>query len=159
RDGLTRGDTTRTDRSPKGRREVLPWTERCTAHLRNMAALLTSFQSLNPSFRVSQGRTHTWLAAVTAEIEEVAEVVDGAAVIYDLPDEPTRAGPGARARLTGEVLDKYFASSYAPTAEPPDELIHVTCDGSVTPSGAQRLVADRRWPTRVTHLYRQGGHA
>lgn len=119
-------------------------------------ALLTSFQAVHPAFRVSRARTHTWLAAVASEIEEVSEVVDG---VYDLPDEPTKAGPGARARLAGDVVDKYFASSYGPTAEPPDELIHVMCGGSVTPSGAQRLVTERHWPTRVTHLYRQGGHA
>ncbi|MDX2090742.1 MAG: hypothetical protein SFX73_22985 [Kofleriaceae bacterium] len=96
---------------------------------------------------------------MAAEIEEVGEVVEGSRVTYDLPDDPSKAGPGARARLAGEVLDKYFASSYASTAAPPDELIHVTCGGSVTPSGAERLVAERQWPTRVTHLYRQGGHA
>jgi hypothetical protein len=122
-------------------------------------ALLTSFQAVNPAFRVSRARPHTWLAAVAAEVEEVNEVVDGGTVVYDLPDEPAKAGPGARARLAGEVLDKYFASSYGPAADPPDELIHVTCGGSVTPSGAQRMVSERRWPTRVTHLYRQGGHA
>src|SRR5262249_30870614 len=41
---------------------------------------------------------------------------------------------------------------------PPDDLIHVTCTGYASPSGAQKLVAARGWgeTTTVTHAYHMG---
>lgn len=123
-----------------------------------MTALLTSFRATRPRFQVSRARPHTWLAAVPAEIEDIGETIDGDTVVYDLPNDPAGAGAGARTRLAGEILDKYFASSYANDVAP-DELIHITCGGAVCPSGAQNLVANRKWSTRVTHAYRVGGYA
>lgn len=123
-----------------------------------MTALLTRFRSTRPRFQVSRARPHTWLAAVPAEEEHVSETVDGDCVTYDLPSDPRGAGAGARTRLIGEIVDRYFAASYADDSAP-DELIHVTCGGYLQPSGAQRLVATRAWDTRVTHAYRLGGHA
>ncbi|MBA3456557.1 MAG: hypothetical protein H0T42_25940 [Deltaproteobacteria bacterium] len=123
-----------------------------------MDALLTRFRWTRPRFQVSQARPHTWLAAAPAEIEQVGETKDGDCVVYDLPSDPRHAGAGARTRLIGEVVDRYFASIYADDTAP-DELIHVTCGGYLQPSGAQRLVATRAWDTRVTHAYRLGGHA
>jgi alkylresorcinol/alkylpyrone synthase len=123
-----------------------------------MTALLTRFRSTRPRFQVSRARPHTWLAAVPAEEEQVTESVDGDCVTYDLPSDPRAAGAGARTRLIGEIVDRYFAASYAEDTAP-DELIHVTCGGYLQPSGAQRLVATRAWDTRVTHAYRLGGHA
>lgn len=123
-----------------------------------MTALLTRFRSTRPVFQVSRARPHTWLAAVPAEEEQVSETVDGDCVTYDLPSDPRGVGAGARTRLIGEIVDRYFAASYADDTAP-DELIHVTCGGYLQPSGAQRLVATRAWDTRVTHAYRLGGHA
>jgi predicted naringenin-chalcone synthase len=45
------------------------------------------------------------------------------------------------------------------TLRTPDDLIHVTCTGYVSPSGGQKLVAARGWPTRVTHAYHMGCYA
>jgi predicted naringenin-chalcone synthase len=45
--------------------------------------------------------------------------------------------------------------------EPPDDLVHVTCTGYVSPSGAQRVVSAKGWGdrTRVTHAYHMGCYA
>lgn len=80
-------------------------------------------------------------------------------LVYDLPREPHGAGASVRTRVFGEIVDAYFEAEYADDREPPDELIHVTCTGYLSPSGAQKLVSARRWPTRVTHAYQMGCYA
>jgi predicted naringenin-chalcone synthase len=72
-------------------------------------------------------------------------------------------GRGATARLDvfARVVDDYFAAQYAGERDAPDDLIHVTCTGYVSPSGAQKMVAARGWGahTRVTHAYHMGCYA
>jgi predicted naringenin-chalcone synthase len=82
-------------------------------------------------------------------------------VLYDLPRHPHGKGTGARTKLFAQVVDSYFTAAYADDHEPPDDLIHVTCTGYVSPSGAQKLVAQRGWgaTTRVTHAYQMGCYA
>ncbi|MBV8761211.1 MAG: naringenin-chalcone synthase [Deltaproteobacteria bacterium] len=78
--------------------------------------------------------------------------------IYDLRRDAHGAGTAARSRLYSEVVDAYFVETYA-AVTPPDDLVHVTCTGYSSPSGAQQLVARRGWPTRVTHAYHMGCYA
>ena len=77
--------------------------------------------------------------------------------IYDLRRNPHGAGTAARTRLYGEIVDAYFEETY--DARRPDDLVHVTCTGYASPSGAQQLVARRGWQTRVTHAYHMGCYA
>lgn len=55
-------------------------------------------------------------------------------------------------RVTSEVFERFY----------PDEtplsphLIHVSCTGYVSPSGAQKIAAKRPSPTAVTHAYHMG---
>ena len=78
--------------------------------------------------------------------------------IYDLRRSPHGAGTAARTRLYAEVVSHYFEDTYDREAAP-DDLVHVTCTGYVSPSGAQQLVARRGWQTRVTHAYHMGCYA
>jgi len=66
-----------------------------------------------------------------------------------------------RNQLYARAVDAYFAHEYNSVLEPPDDIIHVTCTGYVSPSGAQKLVAARGWGarTRVTHAYHMGCYA
>lgn len=66
-----------------------------------------------------------------------------------------------RTRLYARAVDAYFARQYGSDADAPDDLIHVTCTGYVSPSGAQQVVAARGWGarTRVTHAYHMGCYA
>ncbi|MFN0065045.1 MAG: 3-oxoacyl-[acyl-carrier-protein] synthase III C-terminal domain-containing protein, partial [Chlamydiales bacterium] len=41
----------------------------------------------------------------------------------------------------------------------PDDIIHVTCTGYHSPSAGQKLVAEKKWPTVVTHAYHMGCYA
>lgn len=86
-------------------------------------------------------------------------------VLYDDPDGPPAGNPhgrpaAVRSELYEAAVDGYFAAEYsAETA--PDDLIHVTCTGYISPSGAQKMVAARGWGsrTRVTHAYHMGCYA
>ncbi|HET9625608.1 MAG TPA: 3-oxoacyl-[acyl-carrier-protein] synthase III C-terminal domain-containing protein [Kofleriaceae bacterium] len=84
-------------------------------------------------------------------------------VLYDHPSDaaprfPHGRGVTARMELYARAVDAYFAHQYPAHAEPPDDLIHVTCTGYLAPSGAQRVVANNGWGarTRVTHAYHMG---
>ncbi|TMQ21153.1 MAG: naringenin-chalcone synthase [Deltaproteobacteria bacterium] len=93
----------------------------------------------------------------------VRDITSGAAwsdnELYDLPLHPHGSGSATRTRLYAEIVDRYFAEAYAGETQPPDDLIHVTCTGYASPSGGQKLVAARGWPTRVTHAYHMGCYA
>jgi predicted naringenin-chalcone synthase len=81
-------------------------------------------------------------------------------VLYDVRDHPRGKGSAARTALYARIVDAYFAESYADEPVPPDDLIHVTCTGYVSPNGAQKLVAERGWSTtRVTNAYQMGCYA
>jgi predicted naringenin-chalcone synthase len=79
--------------------------------------------------------------------------------IYDIARHPRGRGSAERTRLYARIVDDYFLRAYADDVEPPDDLVHVTCTGYVSPTGAQKLVAARRWPTRVTNAYQMGCYA
>lgn len=79
--------------------------------------------------------------------------------LYDLRRDPRGGDSATRSRLYSEIVDAYFTEAYIDEHEAPDDLVHVTCTGYVSPSGAQQLVARRRWATRVTHAYQMGCYA
>ncbi len=59
-------------------------------------------------------------------------------------------------------VESVFERFYPETEELPDHLIHVTCTGYVSPSGAQKLVSKRQTPgkqTDVSHAYHMGCYA
>jgi predicted naringenin-chalcone synthase len=72
--------------------------------------------------------------------------------------QPRGAGTAERMTTFAGIVDDAFARLYE-AETPPDDLIHVTCTGYVSPSGAQKLVAAQRWATRVTHAYHMGCYA
>lgn len=92
---------------------------------------------------------------------------DGAApnALYDDPrgggKHPHGDSCSSRTALFARTVDAYFTHEYNSAGEPPDDIIHVTCTGYVSPSGAQKLVAQRGWGarTRVTHAYHMGCYA
>ncbi len=81
--------------------------------------------------------------------------------LYDLPRTPHGRNTAVRMKMFADRVAEYFVTTYEDEYEPPDDLIHVTCTGYVSPSGAQRLVAQRGWgaATRVTHAYHMGCYA
>lgn len=83
------------------------------------------------------------------------------AEIYDLGADAAGKGTAARSRVYAREVARYFHEAYAAVTVPPSDLVHVTCTGYVSPSGAQTMVAARGWGelTRVTHAYHMGCYA
>jgi predicted naringenin-chalcone synthase len=81
--------------------------------------------------------------------------------LYDVRRSPRGQGTAARSRVFTEIVNGYFEQEYAAETRAPSELIHVTCTGYASPSGAQRLVAKRAWgaETQVIHAYHMGCYA
>jgi len=81
--------------------------------------------------------------------------------LYDAQRFPHGQGSAARSRVFAQVVNAYFEREYATETQAPSELIHVTCTGYISPSGAQRLVAAKGWGavTHVTHAYHMGCYA
>lgn len=91
----------------------------------------------------------------------LVEIETGDHALFDLARHPHGVGSAARTQLYAELVNAYFTAAYADDSEPPDDLVHVTCTGYASPSGAQQLVARRGWGarTRVTHAYQMGCYA
>ncbi len=64
-----------------------------------------------------------------------------------------------RTKFYAQACDKIFEDFYPGKHDPPDHIIHVTCNGYVSPSGAQKLIANRSWNTKITHAYHMGCYA
>ena len=63
-----------------------------------------------------------------------------------------------RSQCFTKHADLLFEAYYPDELASPDHLIHVTCTGYVSPSGAQKIVSKRNWgnQTTVTHAYHMG---
>lgn len=81
--------------------------------------------------------------------------------LYDLPRSAHGRTTATRMAMFAERVDDYFTRAYEDERDAPDDLIHVTCTGYVSPSGPQRMVARKGWGsrTRVTHAYHMGCYA
>lgn len=77
--------------------------------------------------------------------------------IYQLGVSPYGKGLKNRILFYEKIIDQVFERFYPPEKLFPDHLIHVTCTGYVSPSGAQKLLARRAIAkTVVTHAYHMG---
>jgi predicted naringenin-chalcone synthase len=82
--------------------------------------------------------------------------------VYGLgPSSPHGAGTATRMEVFETLVNRIFERAYGPDEAAPDHLMHVTCTGYVSPSGAQTLVEQRGWAgqTRVSHAYHMGCYA
>lgn len=78
--------------------------------------------------------------------------------IYRLDEMPAGKDLSARTKVFQTEVDKIFEEYYPEGSSAPDDLIHVSCTGYVSPSGAQKIVSKRDWgnTTTVTHAYHMG---
>jgi predicted naringenin-chalcone synthase len=81
--------------------------------------------------------------------------------VYRLDASPSGCDLSVRSRHFEQWADTVFESFYSDESAAPDDLIHVSCTGYVSPSGAQRLVSKKNWgrQTAVTHAYHMGCYA
>jgi alkylresorcinol/alkylpyrone synthase len=70
---------------------------------------------------------------------------------------PTGEMLDERMRLFEEVAGKIFERVYANEPSPPDDVVHVSCSGYLSPSPVQTFLSQRGWlQTGVTHSYHMG---
>jgi alkylresorcinol/alkylpyrone synthase len=141
--------------------------------------VLTDFRPLDPAFEISQVEFRERLVAALEPGDlggsDPAAWVDRytvspqsiAARRFEVPSVYTR-GPAAdgfeisesaldvRMRIFDEAASSVFRRLYPIAEEAPDDIVHVTCSGYVSPSPAQRLVSERGWSSIVTHSYHMG---
>jgi predicted naringenin-chalcone synthase len=81
--------------------------------------------------------------------------------IFNLRRDPKGATTAIRNRVFARVVNGVFERFYMEDSIPPGVLLHVTCTGYDSPSGAERVVASKRWgdKTEVYHLYHMGCYA
>jgi len=79
--------------------------------------------------------------------------------LFKLSDSPSCIGE--KTEYYGKAVDRFFEEFYPENETMPDDLIHVTCTGYLSPSGAQKIVAKRNAgrKTTVTHAYHMGCYA
>jgi predicted naringenin-chalcone synthase len=99
------------------------------------------------------------LAARGHSVADVARDAWDDHTLYDVRRHPHGRGTATRMQRFREIVEPYFVAAYAGEAAPPDDLVHVTCTGYVSPSAAQQLVARRGWTSRVIHAYHMGCYA
>jgi alkylresorcinol/alkylpyrone synthase len=81
----------------------------------------------------------------------------GGKLLYGDLRTPTGELLDARMSLFEETAGSVFARLYDEAPEPPDEIVHVTCSGYVSPSPVQVYLSQRRWyDTGITHSYHMG---
>jgi predicted naringenin-chalcone synthase len=81
--------------------------------------------------------------------------------IFRLDQRPGGLGMDERVAFYADAVDRVFDVAFPAERPAPADLLHVTCTGYVSPSGAQKLVERRGWQrqTTVTHVYHMGCYA
>lgn len=82
-------------------------------------------------------------------------------VVYRLTESPNGADLSLRSGQFASYVDGIFEEYYPTDTSPPDDLIHVSCTGYVSPSGGQKIASKRSWGDRtaITHAYHMGCYA
>lgn len=77
--------------------------------------------------------------------------------LFDIKKDPRGADLKVRHDSYAKVVEEGVERMYAADAPAPDDLIHVTCSGYLSPSPVEHMVAKRKWfETTVTHSYNMG---
>ena len=81
--------------------------------------------------------------------------------IYCLNETAKGRDLSFRSKHFEEYTDQIFEQYYPENGIPPEDLIHVSCTGYVSPSGAQKIISKRNWgsQTMATHAYHMGCYA
>jgi predicted naringenin-chalcone synthase len=144
---------------------------------------LTGFHSIAPRYRITQEESLSWLAqahvragridhpAITAILERYSASSEHIAFRGHEPADFTHQrwqemelfGPkgsdlGQKTRFFDDRVRAIFERFYPAGAPAPRAIVHTTCTGYTSPSGAQRLVSLRDWGrhTEVLHAYHMG---
>lgn len=80
--------------------------------------------------------------------------------VYCLSDRSEGASLEIRQQIHARIVKSIFERFYPHSQTPPKHLIHVSCTGYDSPSGAQKIVSKHGWRhTAVSHVYHMGCYA
>jgi predicted naringenin-chalcone synthase len=81
--------------------------------------------------------------------------------VYRLSEAGSGRDLSVRSKHFEEHADLIFEQYYPENSIPPEDLIHVTCTGYISPSGAQKIASKRNWGNKatITHAYHMGCYA
>lgn len=152
----------------------------------SMRAFISGFHSISPAYSREQAQSLQWIAAAHGRFSGSKEISEKLIERYGCSPESIgrrgtelsdfthtnwenmrifkdpQAGLKERQAFYAEAADRVFKGFYpAEGAAAPDELIHVTCTGYLSPSAAQKRVSTLGWgaKTKVTHAYHMGCYA
>jgi predicted naringenin-chalcone synthase len=143
--------------------ETLEWI----ASMHARAAAKSSSGAVDPGFH-REVRERFWKVGIGPEKiqkrgTQLSDLfhTDRQCEVYDQSERPEGLGMQARMRFFEASVNQLFEQFYPKGCKAPAHLIHVTCTGYVSPSGAQHLVAKRGFgqKTQVAHAYHMGCYA
>lgn len=78
--------------------------------------------------------------------------------VYRLTESASGRDLSVRTKCFEHHVDLVFEQYYPEGSTAPDDLIHVSCTGYISPSGAQKIASKRGWgqQTTITHAYHMG---
>lgn len=78
--------------------------------------------------------------------------------IFNFDKAPQGKGSKERMKAYSNSVNRVFEEFYPAGTKAPESILHVTCTGYESPSGAQKIVEKRGWnqTTEVTHAYHMG---
>jgi len=81
--------------------------------------------------------------------------------IFNLHESPQGRGLTFRNAFYADAANRAASSLFAEEADPPSDLLHVSCTGYVSPSAIQHLIERKNWHglTQATHVYHMGCYA
>lgn len=80
--------------------------------------------------------------------------------IYNFSDGPQGSHMKQRMRFFEKTINQVFEQFYPEECKAPSHIIHVTCTGYVSPSGAQQIISKRAFSqVCATHAYHMGCYA
>lgn len=78
-------------------------------------------------------------------------------LLDNIREDPHGRQLDVRLRTYREIVYAFLEEVYAGVAEPPDDAIHVSCTGNLSPSPVERFFSAQHWlQTTITHSYQMG---
>jgi predicted naringenin-chalcone synthase len=107
------------------------------------------------------GCSPTRIAMRASECEDFGHLRWDEMKLFRVHERPDGSGLEPRMEFFAKATRDILARFYVEDAEPPDQLLHVTCTGYVAPGPAQLLVQRKQWHQRtvLTNVYHMGCYA
>jgi predicted naringenin-chalcone synthase len=152
-----------------------------------MSVILSNFHVLKPPNEMKQEDVSLWLAKVQSKItpetfneriiqkfsvkssditkrsffcSEFGNIDLSKNVLYT---EKNKFSPNLKERSNffRETADNIFNYFFKDVTEAPQEILHVSCTGYVSPSAGQKVIPKKEWSdsTGITHIYHMGCYA